>query len=164
MILSSVDFPQPDGPSRQTNSPSSIRRLISTSADVSEPCEMYFLWRFSAVSIDTHSLQLFVTGIAGVAVRQAVIDYVFVGHRLLNQTVLLHPAHQRIDPGTRRLVILPAATVVGLLQERHIDIRGVVFQHLESDLPVRPHQMNRVEMRPYEPLGEFRMLLDELAG
>src|SRR4029434_5395831 len=136
MILSSVDFPQPDGPSRQTNSPSSIRRLMSTSAAVADPCEMYVLLRFSTVSIGWRSLQLFIAGITGIAVRQTRIDGVFVGHRLLKQTVLLHPADQGIDPGTRRLVVLPAAVVVGLLQKGRIDIGRVVLEHLEPDLLV----------------------------
>src|SRR5690606_24109707 len=43
IIRSRVDFPQPEGPTRMTNSPSSISRLTSLTAGNPSP---YFLTRF----------------------------------------------------------------------------------------------------------------------
>src|SRR4051812_37856780 len=92
-ILSKVDLPQPDGPSRQTNSPSLIVRLMSVSAGTDGPCVVYFLLRPSMITISSGSLlELFVTGIARIAVGEAHVDGLVVAHWLLQQAVFLHPA------------------------------------------------------------------------
>jgi hypothetical protein len=56
VILSSVDFPQPLGPTRVTNSPSSTEKVIPSSARMSRASVRYTFWTLDAVRIDTGQL------------------------------------------------------------------------------------------------------------
>src|SRR5512132_1785970 len=58
IICSSVDFPDPDGPTRITNSPSAISRLTSSPAGLSEPNRLVTFWIAIAL-IDVLSLPAF---------------------------------------------------------------------------------------------------------
>src|ERR1700680_3655221 len=105
---------------------------MSTSAGTSAPCEVYFLLKASMITIAGASLELFVTRIARVAIGQRHVDRFFICDRPLQKAVFLHPAHQRFDPRPRRLVVLPSAVIIGLLEQRDINIRRIVLERLKG--------------------------------
>src|SRR5688572_33131523 len=87
-ILSSVDLPQPDGPSKQTNSLSAMLTEMDDSATISPSSTSY---RLESAWISTTTrllLHLLPARVPGIAVLQREIRHLLVGDGLVDELVL----------------------------------------------------------------------------
>src|SRR5215467_12343327 len=177
MMLSSVLLPQPEGPSRQTNSPLRISSETSSSActlcEASRPGKVIDTWSMamtpgaSSRAVLVNASACCCSGVTSQVYRDELV--VVNRFRLRNEVEDAEVLERIADDIDRHRIPRTVAREAGHL--RVIDSRRDALSHLHHlgarfhrEVLIGPHERHGLEPAAQQPAQELRALLDHLVG